>query len=127
MNRTIRTSLVGLSALSLLTFSGCVSDSFTIDGKHHEPSAIKSVSDSAIAHQRAKLAKNSIGKNAGAQSPRDIDAKYGLNTKKTKHAPTPSQMNLCDIHFHKSAEHKGGQFTKYAGNGDGEGFGTGYM
>lgn len=24
-------------------------------------------------------------------------------------------MNLCNIHFHKNAEHKGGEFTVYAG------------
>lgn len=35
-------------------------------------------------------------------------------------------MNLCDIHFHKNAEHKGGEFTEYAGNGDGHGFQSGY-
>lgn len=35
-------------------------------------------------------------------------------------------MNLCNIHFHKNAEHKGGEFTKYAGNGDGHGFQSGY-
>lgn len=35
-------------------------------------------------------------------------------------------MNLCNIHFHKNAEHKGGEFTLYAGNGDGKGKNTGY-
>lgn len=35
-------------------------------------------------------------------------------------------MNLCNIHFHKYAEHKGGNFTTYASNGDGSGYGTGY-
>lgn len=35
-------------------------------------------------------------------------------------------MNLCNIHFHENAEHKGGQFTTYAGNGDGAGAGTGF-
>ena len=35
-------------------------------------------------------------------------------------------MNLCNIHFHENAEHKGGEFTTYAGNGDGEGYGTGF-
>lgn len=36
-------------------------------------------------------------------------------------------MDLCNIHFHKNAEHKGGEFTKYAGNGDGHGYESGYM
>ncbi|TWD33460.1 hypothetical protein FB440_11762 [Vibrio crassostreae] len=35
-------------------------------------------------------------------------------------------MNLCNIHFHKNAEHKGGEFTQYAGNGDGKGFQSGF-
>jgi hypothetical protein len=41
-------------------------------------------------------------------------------------APDHDQMNLCNIHFHKNAEHAGGDFTTYAGNGDGKGFETGY-
>jgi len=35
-------------------------------------------------------------------------------------------MNLCNIHFHKNAEHKGGEFTSFAGYGDGQGNDTGY-
>jgi len=35
-------------------------------------------------------------------------------------------MTLCDIHFHENAEHKGGEFTTYAGNGNGHGYGTGF-
>jgi hypothetical protein len=35
-------------------------------------------------------------------------------------------MNLCNIHFHENAEHRGGDFTTYAGNGDGKGTGTGF-
>ncbi len=36
------------------------------------------------------------------------------------------KTNLCNIHFHKYAEHKGGEFTTYAGNGDGHGYLSGY-
>src|SRR5690606_28522902 len=35
-------------------------------------------------------------------------------------------MNLCNIHIHKNTEHKGGEFTKYAGNGDGQGYNSGF-
>lgn len=35
-------------------------------------------------------------------------------------------MNLCNIHFHEGAEHRGGNFTTYLGNGDGKGYGTGF-
>ena len=36
-------------------------------------------------------------------------------------------MNLCNIHFHKNAEHAGGEFTQYAGDGDGQGSESGYV
>lgn len=83
------------------------------------------MSDAFIANQRAVLAASLDG-TEGAQSPRDIDSLTGNNTKTTITADPFTLMNLCDIHFHKSAEHKGGEFTKYAENGNGEGYGSGY-
>ncbi len=87
----------------------------------------QSVSDSVIAEQRQNLANETRAKGYGPQSPRDIDQYYGLNQRTFARAPVRSRMNLCNIHFHKGAEHKGGQFTTYAGNGNGAGFGTGYV
>jgi hypothetical protein len=86
----------------------------------------QTVSDAFIAEQRANLAENTAGQGFGPQSPRDIDAIAGNNPIVFSDAPAYTQMNLCNIHFHKYAEHKGGQFTQYAGNGDGHGFGTGF-
>lgn len=86
----------------------------------------KDVSDKVIAEQRAALAKATKGAGFGPQAPRDIDALAGVNNRDFGAAPAYSEMNLCNIHFHESAEHKGGQFTRYAGNGDGAGYGTGY-
>lgn len=85
-----------------------------------------SVSDEVIAEQRATLASATEGKGYGPQSPRDIDALDGSNTRLFGVAPPVSEMTLCDIHFHENAEHKGGEFTTFAGNGDGHGYGTGY-
>lgn len=87
----------------------------------------KHVSDEVIEQQRANLAKNTAGKGFGPQTPRDIDSLYGTNTVVFNEAPHYSQMNLCNIHFHKNAEHKGGEFTIYAGNGDGKGHNTGFV
>ena len=84
------------------------------------------VSDKVIAEQRAKLAKNTKGKGFGPQSPRDIDATAGNNKRLFGFSPASTKMNLCNIHFHKNAEHKGGEFTEYAGNGDGHGYQSGY-
>ena len=63
--------------------------------------------------------KNTAGKGFGPQAPRDIGSLVGTNSRVIGLAPSCAQMNLCNIRFHKNAEHKGGEFTKYAGNGDG--------
>ncbi|CAC9638304.1 hypothetical protein [uncultured Gammaproteobacteria bacterium] len=86
----------------------------------------KIVSDKVISEQRMKLAGNTKSKGYGPQSPRDIEAVAGDNLLTFNTAPLSTQMNLCNIHFHKNAEHKGGEFTQYAGNGDGDGFQSGY-
>lgn len=85
------------------------------------------VSDDVITQQCLNLVKNISGKGFGPQSPRDIDSANGSNNISFNPAPAYSQMNLCNIHFHKNAEHKGGEFTKYAGNGDGHGYLSGYQ
>lgn len=82
--------------------------------------------DSVIEKQRQMLAKNTEGKGFGPQSPRDLGTLTGENKRIFSAAPAYTSMNLCNIHFHKNAEHKGGEFTTYAGNGDGHGFQTGY-
>lgn len=86
----------------------------------------QTVSDAVIAEQRAELAAATAGAGFGPQSPRDIDTVVGNNHRAFGSAPANTEMNLCNIHFHENAEHKGGQFTHYAGNGDGRGNGTGY-
>ena len=84
------------------------------------------VSDEVIAKQRAALAANTAGKGFGPQSPRDLGTTEGQNARMFSTAPAYTEMNLCNIHFHKNAEHKGGEFATYAGNGNGKGFHTGY-
>jgi hypothetical protein len=86
----------------------------------------ETVSDDVIAEQRVALAKTTNGAGFGPQSPRDIDAITGENPRQFEMAPDSREMNLCNIHFHEAAEHKGGEFTSFAGNGDGKGYGTGY-
>jgi len=84
------------------------------------------VSDKVIAEQRKVLAKNTKGKGFGPQAPRDIDAVDGNNQRIFSEAPASTKMNLCNIHFHKNAEHKAKDFSIYAGNGNGEGYQSGY-
>lgn len=105
------------AALSVATLLG--SASLMAAGQAH-------VSDEVIAKQRAVLASVTQGTGMGPQSPRDIDSTAGRNPLVFSAAPASKHMNLCNIHMHKNAEHKGGEFTTYAGNGDGSGYGTGY-
>lgn len=86
----------------------------------------KGPNDTIIAEQRATLQKNTEGKGFGPQSPRDIDSKSGTNQRRFGFAPDASKMNLCNIHFHANAEHKGGDYTTFAGTGDGNGADTGF-
>ena len=76
--------------------------------KENSHDAHGAVSDKVISEQRAKLAENTKGKGFGPQSPRDIDAVAGSNPRSFNDAPASKEMNLCNIHFHKNAEHKGG-------------------
>lgn len=84
------------------------------------------VSDQVIIEQRAQLKKNTEGKGFGPQSPRNIDSINGENKRLFSAAPSYKEMNLCNIHFHKNAEHQGGEFSLHAGNGDGKGNQSGY-
>ncbi|MPX99000.1 delta-class carbonic anhydrase [Salinivibrio sp. VYel4] len=80
-----------------------------------------------ITKQRNALAHATQDKGFGPQSPRDIDGIHGTNPQQFSYAPPAQSMNLCNIHFHKNAEHKGGEFTRFAGAGDGHGYHSGYL
>lgn len=99
---------------------------FSVAAENDDSDAHEQASDKVIEQQRLNLAENTRGEGFGPQSPRDIDSFSGSNTLNFNAAPESSEMSLCNIHFHKNAEHKGGEFTKYAGNGDGKGYFTGY-
>lgn len=112
MNKTV---------LSLAATASCVALLGTAAGAGTEP-----VSDEVISAQRAALAASTEGAGFGPQAPRDIGVADGSNTRSFGAAPAYTEMNLCNIHFHEGAEHRGGQFTTPAGNGDGKGHGTGF-
>ena len=53
----------------------------------------------------------------GPQTPLDISQKEGLNERIWSLAGSVEKMNLCNIHTHTNAEHKGPGFTVFAGDG----------
>jgi hypothetical protein len=106
--------------LSAAATAALLSSTAWAEGEHH------AVSDAVIAEQNAALVAATDGKGFGPQSPRDIDVQDGTNRRAFGAAPAVTEMMLCDIHLHENAEHKGGGFTTYAGNGNGHGYGTGF-
>jgi cadmium carbonic anhydrase-like repeat protein len=58
----------------------------------------------------------------GPQTPRDISSVHGLNERFFSHSPPAEKMNLCNIHTHTNAEHKGPDFSVYAGDGEHGGY-----
>ncbi|QDC11640.1 hypothetical protein FHY55_14790 [Oceanicola sp. D3] len=85
------------------------------------------VADRYIDRQRRMLMADFEAEAFGPQSPRDIDAVAGTNKVTFPKAPDFAEMNLCNIHFHESAEHRGGEFRKFRGNGDGKGYRSGFV
>ena len=59
---------------------------------------------------------------AGPQAPRDITKHMGSNAMSFAKAPPADKMNLCDIHFHRFAEHRASGFMKLAGEGKHRGY-----
>ncbi len=107
-----------MKAKQLLLLAATVTLSPNVTAQETHSSNHGQVSDQIIAEQRNNLAKHTDGKGFGPQSPRDIDSVAGNNRIDFTTAPAYTDMNLCNIHFHKNAEHAGGEFAKYAGNGD---------
>ncbi len=62
----------------------------------------------------------------GPQTPRDIDSSAGSNASRFSPAPDYHAMNLCNIHFHNSAEHKAKAFS-ISSPVDAEGHGGGFQ
>ena len=53
----------------------------------------------------------------GPQTPRDITMREGTNARIFSLAPASTELNLCNIHSHTNAEHKGPGFSVSAGMG----------
>jgi hypothetical protein len=58
----------------------------------------------------------------GPQTPRDISDVTGSNKRVFSLAPPASEMNLCNIHTHTNAEHKGPGFSVFVSDADDGGY-----
>ncbi len=59
---------------------------------------------------------------SGPQTPRDISDPRGLNTTTFPMAPASTELNLCNIHTHTNAEHKGRGFSVFVGSAEHGGY-----
>jgi hypothetical protein len=58
----------------------------------------------------------------GPQAPRDLFQRQGVNAVAFAPAPAASELNLCNIHLHAQAEHRGPGFTILASGGHSGGY-----
>ena len=65
---------------------------------------------------------NALCVNMGPQTPRDISSAMGLNLESFPLAPPANRMNLCNIHTHTNAEHKGPGFSLFVSDADDGGY-----
>ncbi len=74
------------------------------------------------APEPAETASAELCTDMGPQTPRDIGSPMGLNTEAFPLAPPAGEMNLCNIHTHTNAEHKGPGFSVFVSDADDGGF-----
>lgn len=107
-NKMKQVSVIALMSAAALTLAACASS---------EPDAeMKDVVKMVKADDAALCV------TMGPQTPRDISSVAGLNTDMFQMAPPASEMNLCNIHTHTNAEHKGPGFSVFVDDSDYGGF-----
>lgn len=109
MNGFSKTTLIlGIAAIGLTACSGA------------------ETSDETTASDQATIttsgASGDLCLTMGPQTPRDISSKVGLNTTMFDMAPASTAMNLCNIHTHTNAEHKGPGFEVFVNDSDTGGY-----
>ena len=108
-------------AAVLLTLSACSESETELRNDSADTAAInQDIENSEVVENADTLADMTSAEvkaclDYGPQTPRDIDAIDGSNAVNFRKAASYDKLNLCNIHFHKSAEHKAAAFSIYAG------------
>jgi len=103
-----------LAALSVLALAACGDDADNSQAPAVSPAVSQAVSEISV--DETENTEN-LCLASGPQTPRDIALTSGTNPNRFALAPESDQMNLCNIHTHTNAEHKGPGFSVYAGDG----------
>ena len=88
-----------------------------IAGCATESTAVKSDTKTAM-----KTSSPELCTDMGPQTPRDIASLSGKNLMEFAMAPAASEMNLCNIHTHTNAEHKGPGFSVFVNDTESGGY-----
>ena len=91
-------------------------------GSPDAPEAKTDTVKTAPASATTQAASADLCLTSGPQTPRDISSKVGLNTTTFGMAPASTEMNLCNIHTHTNAEHKGPGFSVFVNDSDHGGY-----
>ncbi len=79
-------------------------------------------SDTSAMTDATKAEATNLCTDMGPQTPRDISSLTGTNPVMFKMAPASTELNLCNIHTHTNAEHKGPGFSVFINNSDSGGY-----
>lgn len=79
-------------------------------------------SESSATAPAAEPAHDALCTDFGPQTPRDISSVAGTNPDAFPLAPPYTEMNLCNIHTHTNAEHKGPGFSVFVNDSDSGGY-----
>ncbi len=104
--------IISTAALAALVLAGCKGQTTTDKAKP----------DAADKAQVEATASAELCTDMGPQTPRDITFKAGKNMTKFPMAPNYRKLNLCNIHTHTNAEHKGPGFSTFVNNSDNGGY-----
>lgn len=105
-------SLYITAAIGSLILAGCGST----------PSNDKAAEKPAEAVKTAAAEMTELCTDMGPQTPRDISSLSGKNLMDFAMAPASTELNLCNIHTHTNAEHKGPGFSVFVNNSDNGGY-----
>jgi len=107
-----------MSRLSILLASFAVA----LCGCASEPTQTTKAAADRPAAKEPAASPGELCLDAGPQTPRDISNTHGLNKVTFERAPAASNLNLCNIHTHTNAEHKGPGFSVLVDNSEHGGY-----
>lgn len=109
-------SLLLSVAVGTLFLSACSNDTASKETTETKP-ATETVTTDVAATVESNLCLD-----FGPQTPRDISSTVGTNSVAFTLAPSFEELNLCNIHTHTNAEHKGPGFSVFVNDSDNGGY-----